>query len=127
MKNALSERIRPDVEAAKWVRNAVIELESALSKALAETNDWRVYAVEAGTQNVQLRLDLLNAVATLEQSDKMVRARMARVQAERENLLETVESVYEMAVSHNEQTPFDWAVLCETLYQAIKSAKESDA
>lgn len=44
---------------------------------------------------------------------------------QRDDLLETLESAYNIAVEHDGLFPFDWAVYCEMLHAAIDRAKYS--
>lgn len=48
---------------------------------------------------------------------------LKQVKAQRDDLLETLESAYNIAVEHDGLFPFDWAVYCEMLHAAIVRAK----
>lgn len=50
--------------------------------------------------------------------------RIAELRQQRDELMAVVEMAYKVASQHDDRLPFDWAVYCEMLYQAIASVKE---
>lgn len=60
---------------------------------------------------------------TLEQEVRQVRARLARVEGERDELLAVVQTAYEVATDHDDSLPFDWGVYCEMLHAAIAKVR----
>ena len=86
----------------------------------------------AECEKLKAKIDLTNTLAQQSNQDhlnvrKDYQGEIIKLKAERDELAAQVEKMngvikaaYEIAVDHDDQLPFDWAVYCEMLYQAMQ-------
>ena len=69
-----------------------------------------------------LEAELTLARECLEQANSNTlywRERCEKLMAQNEEFRSSLTAAYKIAVDHDDNLPFDWAVYCEMLYQAI--------
>lgn len=84
------------------------------------------YVAEKHTELMDILTDVLDAKEAMEKlgiKHDTFPAMFASLIRQRDLAVEVLKTAYEVATNHDDRLPFDWAVYCEMLWQAIKESE----